>query len=267
MNRNSFIHIFRPSGSLLAAFLILLFIQSCTNPRDKVEHGKLIPEKEFISILSDIYIANGLLSLPAIRYQFYGRDSVSNYIDIVEGHGYTYETMNSTMNYYFNTKPEKLVKIHDRLIREMNEEQSALQTIISQQEEAEGRLSADYNIFRLPDPDRQGEPATDNALSPPCSFRLVFNATIYPDDKSFRPHFAAYLVDADSIETGRKRWLPEIEYFKDGYQYEYIYTGRVESTRPTVMRTIFYNCENDIDEWDKHARIELSSFNFIMDPL
>ncbi len=91
----------------LAGVIILIITQSCINPRDKVKHGKLIPEETFVSILTDIYIANGLLSLPEIRYQFSGRDSVLNYIDIVESYGFSYETMKSTTELLFRQQAEK----------------------------------------------------------------------------------------------------------------------------------------------------------------
>ena len=254
-------------GLLLSAVLVLMMATSCTNPRNKTDHGKLIPEKEFVSILADIYVANGLLSLPEVRYKYYERDSVLNYIDIIQSYGYSYETMISTMNYYFVSKPKKLIKLYDNVIRQMNEEQSAIQNEINKVEEEASRMSVNYNEFTLPDPERSGDLTVSNILNPPGSYNLIFSVTVYPDDKSFNPHFTAYLIDADSTETGKKWWLPRVEYLKDGHLHQHNYTGRVETKRQVVMKTFFYNYENDISEWDKHARIEMISFNFTADPI
>lgn len=254
-------------GLFLSAFLVLMMAPSCTNPGNKRDHEKLIPEKKFVSILADIYIANGLLSLPEIRYKYYGRDSVLNYIDIIKSYGYSFETMNSTMNYYFISEPKKLIKIYDKVIRQMNEEQSAIQNEINMVEEKASRMAVNYNLFTLPDPEKTRDLTVNNILTPPGSYNLIFSVTVYPDDKSFNPHFTAYLIDADSTETGKKRWLPRVKYLKDGHLHQLNYMGRVETKRPVVMKTFFYNFENDISEWDKHARIELISFSFIPDPL
>jgi len=252
---------------VLAGVIFLIMAQSCINPRDKVEHGKLIPEEKFVSILTDIYVANGLLSLPEIRYQFSGRDSVLNYIDIVESHGYSYETMNSTMNYYFVSKPKKLIRIYDRIIAKMNEMQSAIQNEVTRIEQAASRKAVDYNIYALPDPERVEEPIVSTILHPPGTYNLSLSVTVYPDDNANNLHLAAWLIDADSLETGKKRWLPGVKYNKDGYPHQITYSGRIETDRPLIMEVLLYNYENNITELDKHARIEVFSFNFMPDPL
>lgn len=251
----------------LAGVIILIITQSCINPRDKVEHGKLIPEETFVSILTDIYIANGLLSLPEIRYQFSGRDSVLNYIDIVESYGFSYESMKSTMNYYFVSKPKKLIRIYDGIIAKMNEMQSAIQNEVTRIEQEASRKAVNYNIYTLPDPERVEEPVVNTILHPPGTYNLSISVTVYPDDNANNLHLVAWIIDADSLETGKKRWLPVVKYFKDGHPHQLNYSGRIETDRPLVMKTLLYNYENDITELDKHARIEVFSFNFMPDPL
>jgi len=251
----------------LAAFVILLITQSCINRRDKVEHGKLIPEEKFVSILTDIYIANGLLSLPDIRYQFSGRDSVLNYVDIVESYGFSYEKMNSTLNYYFVSKPKKLIRIYDGIIAKMNEMQSAVQNEVVRIEQEASRKTVNFNLYSLPDPERIEEPVVSTILQPPGKYTLSVSVTVFPDDNANNPHLAVFVIDADSLETGKKRWLPGVKYLKDGYPYHLTYSGRLETKRPLVMKALLYNYENNITELDKHARIEVISFNFMPDPL
>lgn len=251
----------------LAGVVLLLITQSCINPRDKVEHGKIIPEEKFISILTDIYIANGLFSLPEIRNQFSGRDSVLNYIDIVESYGYKYETMNSTLNYYFVSKPKKLIRIYDGIIAKMSEMESAIQNEVLKIEQEASRKAVDYNIFALPDPERVEEPLVSSILNPPGTYNLSISVTVYPDDNANNLHLAAWIIDADSLETGKKRWLPVVKYLKDGHPHQINYSGRLETNRPLLMKALLYNYENNITELDKHARIEVFSFNFMPNPL
>ncbi|MCX6332795.1 MAG: DUF4296 domain-containing protein [Bacteroidia bacterium] len=252
---------------VLVTVLILLAAPSCVKPLDRIEHGKLIPEKTFVSILSDIYIANGLLSLPEIRYEFGGRDSVLNYIDIIKSYGYSYETMNSTMNYYFVSKPKKLIRIYDQIILKMGEMQSGVQNEIMRIEQLASRKAINYNVYELPDPERGKDVGISQIINSSGIYNLTFSIAIFPDDKSLNPCVTGWLVDADSIETGKKKWLPPLEYIKDGHAHQVVYNGRIETHRPMLMKACLYSYENDISEWDKHARIEVFSFLFTSDPL
>lgn len=247
---------------LLSVVLILIAGPSCVNRKDKTEHADLIPEKTFVSILTDIYIANGLLSLPEIRNKFYARDSVLNFIDIIESYGYSYEKMNSTINYYFVSKPKKLIRIYDNIIGKMSEVEAAMQNEIIRKGQEESRKAMKNNVYEFPDFDRKVNPGTVIKTYAPGTYAITLSVTIYPDDQSYNPHFSAWLVDADSIETGRKKWLPQIKYIKDGHPHQFIYTGQIEENRPMVIKTILYEYENNITEWDRHAVIEVIFSNY-----
>jgi hypothetical protein len=249
----------------LSALFIFLIAVSCISRKDKIEQANMIPEKTFVSILTDIYIANGLLTLPEVRYTFLKRDSVSNYIDIIKSHGYSYEAMNSTMNYYFISKPKKLIRIYDQIIGRMSEMESGYQSELTRIQKEASRASVNYSLFSLPDPAGKKLPEFSRTINPPGIYTLSFSITLYPDDQSFSPHFTAWFCDADSVETGKKRWLTPIEYIKDGYPHMITYTGRIEEDRKMVLKTILYDYENNIMEWDKHARIEVLFFNFFGD--
>ncbi len=247
---------------LLSVVLILIAGPSCINRKDKTKHGDLIPEKTFVSILTDIYIANGLLNLPEIRREFSVRDSVLNFIDIIESYGYSYEKMNSTIDYYFVSKPKKLIRIYDNIIGKMSELEAAMQNEIIRKGQEESRNATKYNVYEFPDFDRTENPGTIIKTYGPGTYTITLSVTLYPDDQSYNPHFCAWLIDADSIETGRKKWLPEIKYIKDGHPHQFIYTGQIKENRPMVINTILYEYENNITEWDRHAVIEVLFSNF-----
>jgi hypothetical protein len=249
------------------ALLAMAYTSSCTNKRYRVEKENLIPEEIFVSILSDSYIAGGLLSLPEIRYNFTNRDSVKNYIDIIEHYGFSYEDMDRTMKYYFISKPKKLIRIYDQIIRRMSEMESAIQNEIILAEKKMERERLYSATYFLPDPSGNTIPELDHKINPPGTYNLNFSITLFPDDLSASPGFSSYYVDADSVETGKKHWLPFLGYVKDGYPHQISLSGRIEGSRPLMLRTIFYDHCNIIREMDKHARIEFSLFSFITDPV
>ena len=71
-------------------YIILILIAfsvaagSCTGRKNKAEHKNIIPEKDLILILTEVHMADGLLSLPEIRYKFTQGDTLKSYIDIIE---------------------------------------------------------------------------------------------------------------------------------------------------------------------------------------
>jgi hypothetical protein len=56
-----------------------------------------------------------MLDLYSMRDTWAQRDSILNYIDVIESHGFTREQFETTMRYYFTGKPRKLSRIYDRV--------------------------------------------------------------------------------------------------------------------------------------------------------
>lgn len=251
---------------IIVLILFTLAAASCVNPKDKIPHDDLIPEKTFISILSDIYLANGVLTVPDVRRQFASRDSVLNFIDIIESYGYSYEKMNNTINYYFISKPKKLIRIYDQVIGKMTEMESAMQDQILKQSQAESRRATSTNVFYFPDHGKREEPGIRMFINSSGTYTLSFSATVYPDDQSYNPRLSAWLVDADSAETGVKRWLPDVQYIKDGHPHHYVIDWKLRADRPVILRSVYYSHASNISEGEKHARIEVLFSNFLSNP-
>ncbi|MCU0455638.1 MAG: DUF4296 domain-containing protein [Bacteroidales bacterium] len=247
----------------IVLMLCAVAVSSCVNPKDKIPHDDLIPEKTFISILSDIYLANGVLTVPDVRRQFASRDSVLNFIDIIESYGYSYEKMNNTINYYFISKPKKLIRIYDQVIGKMTETESALQDQVLKQSQAESRRATMSNIYYFPYPGNGEEPGIRLFINSSGTYTLSFTATVFPDDQSCDPHLSAWLVDADSIETGTKKWFPAIQYIKDGHPHHYVIDWKIRADRPLILRSVYYSHASNISEGEKHARIEVLFSKFV----
>ena len=64
--------------------IIALAIISCSGNGGNKAKNKRVPDKDVVSILTDLYIADGLLSLPPVRTLFSKKDSITNYIEIIE---------------------------------------------------------------------------------------------------------------------------------------------------------------------------------------
>jgi hypothetical protein len=105
--------------------VFLIPLQFSCNSGDS--NKRLIPTKALVNVLTELYIADGLLAYPPIRLKFSAKDSTSNYMDIIERHGFSKERMDYTMRYYFEKKPEKLENIYDQVLTKLNEKQALLE--------------------------------------------------------------------------------------------------------------------------------------------
>jgi hypothetical protein len=248
---------------LVLAIFILLIPLSCHKINEgKADRSKVIPEKSFVSVLTDIYLADGMLVLPQIRNKFSHRDSISNYIDIIENHGYSYDDMNNTLEYYFFSKPKKLIKIYDQVLTKLSEMQSRYENEPAEPESDgrgmwTGKLSYDY-----PGPSGSDNPEFSIIVYPHSTFTFKFTLTVYPDDQSTNPCFTAWYSLADSAGSGKRTYLPSIRYLKDGLPHTYTIIKEVSVNSPVVLKGSLLDYENNPVKAELHARISDISFLF-----
>lgn len=243
-----------------AAFFILIMAGACHN-NSGIEKGNLIPEKALISILTDVYLADGLLSLNQINDMFTSRDSVTNYIEIIESYGYTKRSMDNTIKYYIISKPKRLIRIYDQALSRLSKMESLLR---DDPELTTGSVQAPVVVNSshiLPDPEGKEKPGFDFVLTPPGYFSLKFTVTVYPDDKSVNPCFTAVLSSADTTMVQTLKYLPIINYHKNGLPYTHTVSGKIEGNETLVLKGWFYDYENKPDIQGQHAIIENISFS------
>jgi hypothetical protein len=249
------------AGSLL--FLLLSgAVTSCL--KDKSKEG-LIPEKTFSAILSDVYLANGMLSMSAIRDAYARKDSINAYVDIVNSYGYSYEQMEKTLSYYFREDPKRLVRIYDRI----DEKLSRIEMDVTmQQDNALATIAAKMkrnHIFNLPDPEFTGKPDFSFDIFPPGIFTLEFSVTLYPDDPSVNPSFVAWYSSAKGADSARCRYMLPVRYFRDGLPHVYSVKGHIEGKEKSVLKGFYLDYENNLAPSRLHADIVNLSFNYVGD--
>ena len=251
-------HIILTTGELILFFCILLASYSCG---DKSVKG-LIPEKDFTAILSDSYLANGLLWMPAIKSKFLKKDSVSCYIDIIKSYGYTYEQMEKTLNYYFMNDPKLLIGIYDKISANLN----AIELKITAEQKKEifaiqEKTKKNFH-FMLPDPTLKKKPGFSYEIYPPGMFTLEFSVTVFPDDQSYNPFFIAWYSAAEGPDAGKIKYFPEIRYIKDGQPHTYKVKGRIEGNKKSELEGFYFDYGNNPGFSRQHAEILNLDFSF-----
>jgi hypothetical protein len=243
-------------GILTAFCLALLLAGSCRSNAER----ELIPEKKFAQILYEIHLADGLISLPDIHDRYYQRDSVVNYTDIIESHGYTKEEMDKTLKYYFQEKPKRLIKIYDHAIGKLTEMESVLAKELDEIPTLQGGLWKGTQVYYLTGRSDTAKLYFDHIFYTPGEYKLEFTVTVHPSDQSLNPCLAYYTCRADSLTTGKRNFFRGIEYIKDGQPHTYTYLLRIPNNLPIILKGWLFDHENNSEEIWKYAKIDNISF-------
>ncbi len=251
--------------TLLIIILLSLIAGSCSTRKNKLDQKNLIPKKELISILADVYIGDGLLSLPEIHSRFLYLDSLSVYYQIIEKHGYTKETMDKTMKYYFIREPRELIKIYDQVLGVLSMKESLIEKEETLAAIHPENLWKGKKLYLFPDPWSTDSTGFDIVFNKAGIYTLTFSVTLFPDDQSVNPRITAYSCNPDSIETGKRHYLKTINYAKDGHTHIYTLTERTREYNSLHFRGRLYDFDNHPDEWGKHVRIGNISLTYSSD--
>jgi len=216
----------------------------------------MIPEKDLISILTEVHIADGLLTIPKIHNWFSSLDSLSTYSQIIEKHGYTKETMDKTIKYYFIKNPRKLINIYDKVLGILSEMESYIEKEFILEEAHKRNLWKGENSYSFFESSNTDSAVVRLSFRTPGIYTFSFSAIIYPDDQSLNPRIITYTCNADSIETGEKYDLLALNYIKDGQPHEYKMEIKVPTNIPTCFTGLMFVFDNNPAELQLNAIFE-----------
>jgi len=201
--------------------IIMMAAVSCSGRRNKAEHKNLIPADDLTLILTDAYLADGLLIIPEIWLKFSESDTLQAYNDIIKNHGYTKEEMDRTMRYYFIRKSKKLVKIYDKVLGNLSEMESIADKELLTVNSKNLNIWPGERFYHLPGPDSSDIPWIDLSGEFYGTFHLSFTLTIYPDDQTVDPHIGFWFSQTDSGGNEKRKSLNPIILLKDGRPHSY----------------------------------------------
>jgi hypothetical protein len=234
---------------ILFILIALSLFVSCNN-----EKNKPIPDNDLVDILTEIYVANGLLAIPPVRTQFSYKDSTANYQDIIQSHGYTKERMDKTIRHYFEKKPKKLENIYDQVLTRLNEKQALLEKDIAPKVVPElwtGPTNIAVPESGINDPVWFSIPIKDTG-----NYMLDFTTVVYSDDQSLNPKVIVFFWHADSSKTGFRINWPGLDLPKDGQWHNYLLSKRNSDTTITHISGWLLDSDPKGGRWEKHAKIE-----------
>ncbi len=206
---------------LLVVLIFAVIILSCTGRKNKTEHRDLIPENELISVLTDIYMADGLLSLPKINNLYAGIDSVTAYKQVIEKHGFTQAQLDRTIRFYFIKKPKRFIRIYDKVLGRLSEIQSRIDKEYPVPRPDQANLWQGRPFYSISSPHEAENPEINFQIPVSGFYTLKFNLTIYPDDQLPAPRLDMFIYGVDTASAGEKFYFPSMPFIKDGLPHTY----------------------------------------------
>jgi hypothetical protein len=248
----------------LISFLLIssLIAGSCSTRKNKVDHNNIIPEKQLVTILTELFLTDGLLTLPKTNNLYSLSDTLAAHKDVLKMHGYTKEDMDKTLKYYYVKRSKDLIKIYDEVLGILSEMESRYEKEVNIQQTRISNLWKWENSYILPD--LTGNDTANFVLKAPSqgAYYLTYTAVLAPADQSYKPRLTIYTCNPDSIETGRKNYLKTTEYFKDGQSHIYMMEIKVTEKSDYYIRGWFYGSESNHDLSRGNLRIEKISLTF-----
>jgi hypothetical protein len=241
---------------ILPALIFFLSVSgSCTGRKGRSEGKGLIPESRLAEVLIDVYLVDGLLTSPRIRYQISSEDSLATYADAIGKHGYTIDQMEKTMRYYFVRKPKKLIKIYDLALGRLSEMESrfsneASQVMLKMEDMWPGEKS-----YLLPDPFGDDPTGLDLELKTAGTFSLSFSLTIHPDDQTIDPVsglFLYYPARPDSLKIDH---FSTLRFIKDGHEHNYSIVKTIPRGASVFIRGWFVDYRHQHPGIEKHMSV------------
>jgi hypothetical protein len=212
----------------------------------------MIPARNLIPLLTDLYLADGLLAYQPVKNIFIAKDSIINYIDIIESHGYTKEQMDNTLKYYFINNPKKLQKIYDQVLARLTEIESEIESNSPTETNVHNLWNQKHSL-KLPEegvhnPLYFSIPVKDTGV-----YIFNFDYILYSDDQSLNPRTTIYFWRSDNTEAGVKQSWDDIRLVRDGIRHSYSATKRLTDTSFTHICGNLHECDPQSARWEKHA--------------
>ena len=232
-----------------------MFLASCTNVIDKPDKKNLIPEKKLVPLLTEIQLANGLISSSAIQEWVEKIDSTTTYHYIVEKHGYTKEAFDKTLRYYFLKNPKQLIAIYEKTLAKLSEMESLLDKQLKIEADRRSNVWTGEKNYYFPVSTTQN-PDFEIVIFGRNDYLLKFTATLFPDDQSINAKARMFAVRSDSLLTGKRIFFETPNYIKDGRPHDYEIKITVEQYRSMILKGSLYNVANNVKEQQRHVSFE-----------
>ncbi|MEZ5011775.1 MAG: DUF4296 domain-containing protein [Bacteroidales bacterium] len=257
-----------PSRKIYILVMALMVpVAGCINREKVPKPDNMIPHEDLVSILTEMYIADGLLTNPVIRSVYENKDSIENYMDIYADHGYTTEDMDASLSYLFTGNPKKLEAVYDRVLANL----SRMEADNLKEREIDSTNDIDRNYYTgkisiaLPDQGITNKIEVDIPIDRPGSYVFKSRIVLYEDDQTIDPFVNLWYWYDDGTEEGHIEHWDTLWLKKTGRANLMTVTGVMTDSSATNIRGFLFDHTDQPGHWEKHALFSSISFTRVPD--
>lgn len=199
----------------LKKYLLYFFVWTMLLSFGSCRKRETIPEKVFVSILTDMYLSKSYFSTQGIHNARW-KDTIPYNKHIVDRYGYSWAQFDSTVSWYC-TRPKRYLTVYEKVMSQLNE----LDRIVSEELDLPEELwKGKRNRYLPADGERDTVPA-NVLLKGIGSYIISAQIKVYPQDQSIDPRIELYLWRNDTTAFGvyDTLWIEPLQ--KDGLMYRY----------------------------------------------
>lgn len=256
----------RTAINLVVTLLIIipLLTTGCFNREKEPKPSGMISRSDLTTILTEMYLADGLLNNPAVRKIHENKDSIENYMDIITLHGFTKSQFDVTVEYLFLHKPKIMEEVYEDVLVNLSKLEADNQK--AREEERTGNNKNYYtgkNNYSLPNEGVNAKVELDIPLNIPGQYNLKARILLYEDDQSENPHISLWYWYDDGTEEGHIEPWDTIGLAKTGRSKLFTLSKEMEDTLATHLRGYLFNHTDKPGHWEKHGQISNISVTYI----
>ncbi|MQY78217.1 MAG: DUF4296 domain-containing protein [Bacteroidetes bacterium] len=241
---------------VITSLLILQF--ACSNPEEQIKRSDIIPEEDLVPLLVDIHLSEGLLILSKVNKEYPGRDSVSNYTDVINKHGFEKEDFDKTIHFYSN-KPDELDEIYELVISELSKMEVRIIGPARYTEEAARQMRRNLwnrkREWHLPQDGEKEQIGFNIRVYATGIYSLSARIKMYKDDESVNPSVFVYYWYNDGSKYGFRDPFPEIKIEKTGQDSIYKISKILTDPKVTHMKGSILYHKKKRSKWSKHVDV------------
>ncbi len=240
---------------LLILYLATVLTACNKTNRSGIDRSDVVPENDMVAILTDLYIAEGLLNYPPVRSDFSSKDSIENYIDVIVKHGYTKEEVDKSMRYYFIDKPQVYKNIYDKVIENLSGIEADVIQKISDKPDIHENLWNGERSYSLPDVGVSNPVEFSIPTKGPGEYIIKARITLYEDDQSTDPRSEIWFWYDDGSEEGVKIPWDTVKLQKNGRPEIITMKKNLDDPRVTHLQGKLLDHTDKTGHWEKHALV------------
>ena len=222
---------------------------------------RIIPENDMVVILTEVFITDATVTSPSLSLKYSRRDSIEYYKPIYEKLGYTEAQFLASVDYY-TENPQVLDKLLDRVISQLSQRETEIETQINREKEAfldSTNLWKGLKNIVLPQDGKQDSIPFKILVTGLGTYKLTANINFLPGDSTLQPSAQAWFSRdttggiIDTLEVKHK--LEIVEFNKSASPIKLELSIELSDSLYTHFEGLIVAHKPQEGTWEKHVEV------------